>query len=68
MNKIDFAERLNAYRIVPRLMVFGYSLLMLEVARWFMALPEPSNQQMAFITVMVGAATGIFGLYTNSSK
>ena len=30
---------------------------------WFMALPDPTNAQSAFVSIIVGAGAAWFGLY-----
>jgi len=32
-------------------------------AEWFMDLPDPTSQQSAFVSVVVGAMTGVFGIW-----
>lgn len=59
-------ETINKYRIVPRVMVLLYGILFYRVTEWFMSLPDPSNAQSAFVSVIVGAAAAFFGLYVNS--
>jgi len=61
-------EQINLYRVVPRLLVLGYSWLMYEVAFWFMSLPNPMPEQAAFVSTMVGVSAAIFGLYANSGR
>ena len=62
------AGAIDDFRVVPRLMVAGYGWMMWSVAQWFMALPDPSGPQAAFVSTMVGASAAVFGLYTNSGK
>lgn len=56
----------NKWRIVPRLMVLLYGLMLYRVGEWFMSLDTPNAAQSAFVSVMVGAAPAFFGLYVNS--
>lgn len=62
------AEAIDRFRIVPRLMVAGYGWLMWDAAQWFMALPDPSGPQSAFVGTLAGMGTGIFAFYVNSGK
>lgn len=62
------AELLDVYRILPRVLVAGYTYLLWDVIQWYMALPEPTTQHAALVTTVVGAAAGFFGLYVNSGK
>ena len=59
-------EVVDRWRIVPRVLVALYGLCFWRVSEWFMALPDPSASQAAFVSTMVGAAAGFFGLYVNS--
>ena len=61
-------ELIDAYRVVPRLLVAGYAVLVWKVTEWVMALPDVSSQQAAIVSVVYGAAAGVFGLYVNSGR
>jgi hypothetical protein len=37
-----------------------------RTTEWFMALPEPTAPQSAFVSVIVGAGAAWFGLYVGS--
>lgn len=60
------SDQFDRWRIAPRLAVSLYVLCFWRVSEWFMALPDPSAAQAAFVSTMVGAAAGFFGLYVNS--
>jgi len=66
MDKI--AQQLNALRVIPRLLILGYSWLVYEVSFWFMALIAPTNTQAAFVSTLVGVSAALFGLYANSGN
>ena len=38
------------------------------VCDWFMTLPNPTNAQSAFVSVIVGAGAAWFGLYCGSGS
>lgn len=61
-----FAKIFNEWRPVPRLLVGLYIYLFYQVTMWFMGIPDPTMAQAGFISTVVGAAAGIFGLYVNS--
>ncbi len=65
---LAFAEATDAWRVVPRLMVFGYAVLLYEVVHWFMKLEVPTNAQAAFVSTVVGIAAAVFGLYSSSGR
>lgn len=48
------AYLIDAYRVVPRILVFGYSALVWKAASWFMSLPDPAAEQSAFVTLLAG--------------
>ena len=63
---MTLAEHINQLRVAPRLLVVGYAWLMWHAADWFMALPDPTGMQAAFISTLVGSSAAVFGLYTSS--
>ena len=60
------ASKIDKWRIWPRLLITLYGVMFYRTAEWFMSLPEPSNAQSAFISVIVGAGAAWFGLYCGS--
>jgi len=65
---LDLAELVDAFRVVPRISVAMYGLMMFQVTIWFMGLDAPTTQQSTFISIVYGAAAGFFGFYLNSSR
>ena len=61
-------QRLTAWRIFPRLLISLYGLSFWRTTEWFMQLPEPTNAQSAFGSVIVGAGAAWFGLYVGGSN
>ena len=61
-------EKLDSWRIVPRLLILSYMVMFIRTCEWFMALPEPNNGQSAFLATMIGAGAAWFGLYVNGGK
>ena len=59
-------QKLNEWRIVPRVLVLLYGLMCYQVAEWFMLIPDPSSQQAAFVSIVLGSSAAWFGLYVNS--
>ena len=45
-----------------------YGVAFYRVTEWFMQLPEPTNSQSAFVSVVVGAGAAWFGLYVGSGS
>ena len=60
------SEQVDRWRIVPRLFICLYAVAFFRATEWFMSLPEPTNAQSAFISVIVGAGAAWFGLYVSS--
>ena len=60
-NKI--AGQLDKFRVIPRMIMLAYIYAFYSATVWFMALPDPTNAQAAFISTIVGAGAAFFGLY-----
>ena len=56
-------ERLSAWRIFPRLLITLYGISFWRTTEWFMGLPDPTNAQSAFVSVVMGVMTGVFGIW-----
>lgn len=63
---LAMAELLDAWRVVPRLLVTAYSYLVWDTVQWFQHIPEPTTQHTALVSAIVGASAIVFGAYTNS--
>jgi len=61
-------EFLDKWRIWPRLIITLYGLAFYRTTEWFMALDSPTNAQSAFVSVIVGAGAGFFGIYVNGKN
>ena len=61
-------EWLDKWRIWPRLIITLYGFSFYRTTEWFMALPDPTNAQSAFVSVIVGAGAGFFGIYVNGKS
>ena len=61
-------ERLTSWRIFPRLLITLYGFAFYRTTEWFMALPDPTNAQSAFVSVIVGAVAAWFGLYVGGTR
>jgi len=58
-------ESLNKWRIWPRLIITLYGFAFYRTTEWFMALPDPTNAQAGFVSVVVGAGAGFYGIYVH---
>ena len=54
---------IDNYKIFPRLMMLVVTILTYQSVHWYMSLPDPTNSQSAFVSVIVGAGAAWFGLY-----
>jgi hypothetical protein len=61
-----FGHFLNHLRIIPRVALAFYMYVFWQMVQWFLALPDPTTQQAAFVSTIVGASAAFFGLYTRS--
>ena len=61
------AGLLDKFRVIPRLIMLAYIYAFYQSTVWFMALPDPTNAQAAFISTIVGAGAAFFGLYVGKS-
>ena len=60
------AQAIYKCRIWPRLLITLYGVMFYQTTAWFMSLPDPTNAQSAFVSVIVGAGAAWFGLYVGS--
>lgn len=56
-------EQFLKWKILPRLMMLASTVMSWRCAEWFMSLPEPTSQQSAFVSVVMGVMTGVFGIW-----
>jgi len=61
-------EWLDKWRIWPRLIISLYGFAFYKTTTWFMDLPDPTNAQAGFVSVIVGAGAGFFGIYVNGKN
>lgn len=61
-------DQLNAWRVIPRLLMLAMLVMTYRVVEWFMSLSEPTLEQAGLVSVMTGALTGAFGLFLGSGK
>ena len=63
-------EKILAWKIMPRLMMFVMTLMYIRVIEWFMSLPQDvvSTQTTALTATVTGAMTGAFAVWLGSEK
>tara|TARA_R110000822_G_scaffold305167_1_gene430719 strand:+ start:5163 stop:5363 length:201 start_codon:yes stop_codon:yes gene_type:complete len=60
----NFMTKLLKYKIIPRGMMLAFMFMAWSVCDWFMALGSTATtQQTAFVSTIVGAATGSFAVW-----
>lgn len=59
----NLAEGFDKWRVFPRLLISLYGIAFYKTTEWFMAMPDPTNAQSAFVSVIVGAGAGWFAVY-----
>lgn len=57
------ATVLDEWRALPRLAFLAMIIMAYRVVEWYMTLADPSIEQSGFVSVVVGALTGSFGLW-----
>jgi hypothetical protein len=57
------AEQVLKWKILPRFMMLVMTLMSWRCAEWFMRLEDPTAAQSAFVSVVMGAMTGAFGIW-----
>jgi hypothetical protein len=57
------AKDILEWKILPRLMMAIMTLMSWRCAEWFMKLDDPTAAQSAFVSVVMGAMTGAFGIW-----
>lgn len=68
MRSLDYAEILDAYRIVPRLLLLGFAYLLWYVVSWYTTLTDPTTQQTAFVSAVVGITAPITAFYFQTGR
>ena len=57
------AKDILEWKILPRMMMAIMTLMSWRCAEWFMKLEDPTAAQSAFVSVVMGAMTGAFGIW-----
>jgi hypothetical protein len=63
------SQKLLEYKIIPRCMMLAFTIMAWNVCDWFMSLGvAATTQQTAFVSTIVGAATGAFAVWCGSES
>lgn len=68
IKNIDFAQRINDYRVFPRLMLLGVSYVVYHSLEKFWQLDSPTTEQTAVVGIVVGIIPAVIAFYQNSGK
>ena len=56
-------EQFLRWKVLPRFMMLVSTAMSWRYAEWFMALEDPTASQSAFVSVVMGVMTGVFGIW-----
>jgi hypothetical protein len=56
-------DKFLEWKILPRFMMLMSTAMSWRCAEWFMELPDPTASQSAFVSVVMGVMTGVFGIW-----
>ncbi len=65
---IYYAELIDAWRVVPRIILGAYGYMVYWVVDWFLAMPTPTTQQAALVTTVTGTVAAVIGLYQHTGR
>lgn len=68
MTALKLAEIIDAFRLIPRLLMLIYGGCCWWVTDWFMCLADPTAPQAALVATIWGAAAAWFGFYTKTGR
>ena len=60
---MSWLKKLIEYNLIARMTMLASVLMSWRCAEWFMNLEDPTTAQSAFVSVIMGVMTGIYGLY-----
>lgn len=59
----DLWEKYLRFNLTARLTMIASVIMSWRCAEWFMELEDPTTAQSAFVSVIMGVMTGVYGLY-----
>jgi hypothetical protein len=65
---LNFAELIDAFRVVPRTILIVYSYFVWYVINWYLPIANPTTGQTALVTTVAGSVPVVIGLYQNSGR
>jgi hypothetical protein len=68
LRKNDYTTKINCVENFSAFINYTLWFAFWRTTEWFMALPDPTNAQSAFVSVIVGAGAAWFGLYVGGTR
>lgn len=63
----DWLNKYLRVNLTAKLTMVASVAMSWRCAEWFMNLEEPTTQQSAFVSVIMGVMTGVYGIYLGKS-
>lgn len=63
----DWLTKYLRVNLTAKLTMVASVAMSWRCAEWFMNLEEPTTQQSAFVSVIMGVMTGVYGIYLGKS-
>jgi|TARA_X000000950_G_scaffold126667_1_gene158364 hypothetical protein len=60
---MSWFKSLIEYNLIARITMLASVIMSWRCAEWYMSLPDPTTQQSAFVSVIMGVMTGVFGIW-----
>ena len=60
---MSWFQRYIEFNLTGRLVMIASVIMSCRCAEWFMHLEDPTTAQSAFVSVIMGVMTGVYGLY-----
>ncbi len=60
---MSWFQRYIEFNLTGRLVMIASVIMSWRCAEWFMHLEDPTTAQSAFVSVIMGVMTGVYGLY-----
>lgn len=60
---MSWFKSLIEYNLIARITMLASVVMSWRCAEWYMSLPDPTTQQSAFVSVIMGVMTGVFGIW-----
>jgi len=65
---LKLAERIDAFRVFPRIFVMGYGYMAMDIWFWVKTVPTLTATQSAFTTSIVGLCIPLLGWYFSTGR